>query len=587
MISTEAVSPAATTKALSSFSSSLPPPYAFEDLYSSYQNEWDQQPETSNPEDTNNDIDNDDDFDITKGVSNLQWITIPNESNNKNDTFLLACTDAGEIVTWKLVGKEQDKAVNNDIHSRLEPHSRVTISNNNGAVAEETTTNDEKKGSIDDERLTFSSLNELCIVTVDDGNARNGEATSARGAKHTKKRPRKETNDSSDALVQNRVVLVAGSDGLWCIPLLDVLQEKPSTNSNDSQQQQQSNYKPPPSSLVQLSDRPIRTVTSYTTSSHENKDDSSSSSCCFVLALEEHSNNLCQWNLSTILKNNQCSVVEVVANDTTIIAATPTTKDWKTDLSQIFSNNSGTKKNKSKTKIANRRDDNNNERATTMLVVKTNAKHDETNSNSNGFQLLVGTDRSRLWILDEESIRKKTHRGVWSLYDKSSSTQNNNTAASLKNNSSVVWTVTDIVETKGAWWTVSATTKTTSATRNKNSSSSNATPPSGLLVTWHAPTGMVMAREETREAIQAISQTHDKQKLYSAANESAIAVWESSFSLRRQGRFWASPPAIRTLAICCDNDSNSLPKKNLLAVAGVGNKVDIFLDQCRVETLRI
>ena len=273
--------------------------------------------------------------------------------------------------------------------------------------------------------------------------------------------------------------------------------------------------------------------------------------------------------------------MEVVANDTTIIAATPTTKDWKTDLSQIFSNSSGTKMNKSK----QRRDDN-NERATTMLVVKTNAKKNETNSNNNGFQLLVGTDRSRLWILDEESIRKKTHRGVWSLHDKSSSTQNNNTTASLKNNPSVVWTVTDIVESKGAWWTVSATTKTTSATRNKNSSSSNATN-TGLLVTWHAPTGMVMAREETREAIEAISQTHDKQKLYSAANESAIAVWESSFSLRRQGRFWASPPAIRTLAICCDNDSSSLPKKNLLAVAGVGNKVDIFLDQCRVETLRI
>eukprot|EP00536_Pseudo-nitzschia_multiseries_P011303 jgi/Psemu1/308063/fgenesh1_kg.377_\ len=96
---------------------------------------------------------------------------------------------------------------------------------------------------------------------------------------------------------------------------------------------------------------------------------------------------------------------------------------------------------------------------------------------------------------------------------------------------------------------------------------------------------MVVARRETREAIQAIRQQQQLPQrnspsvLYSTGNEAAVTTWDSSISFKRTGRFWASSPSSKAIAIAAGTTR--------MAVAGVGNRVDLFVDHCRVQTVRI
>mmetsp|Transcript_8841 Transcript_8841/g.19099 ORF Transcript_8841/g.19099 Transcript_8841/m.19099 type:complete len:104 (-) Transcript_8841:661-972(-) len=103
---------------------------------------------------------------------------------------------------------------------------------------------------------------------------------------------------------------------------------------------------------------------------------------------------------------------------------------------------------------------------------------------------------------------------------------------------------------------------------------------------------MVTARRETREAIHAIRQEQhhhcsSSSLLYSAGNEAAVSTWDSSFSLERTGRFWASPPSSKAVDIGIGIGIGIASGTTTMAVAGVGNRVDLFLDRCRVQTVRV
>mmetsp|Transcript_43964 Transcript_43964/g.50685 ORF Transcript_43964/g.50685 Transcript_43964/m.50685 type:complete len:159 (-) Transcript_43964:53-529(-) len=135
-----------------------------------------------------------------------------------------------------------------------------------------------------------------------------------------------------------------------------------------------------------------------------------------------------------------------------------------------------------------------------------------------------------------------------------------------------------------------------SSNNNSNSSSNssnNSNSNTGLLVTWHAPTGMIISRQETREAIYAIRQQQQDCSLssslssslvlYSASNEAAVTMWNSSFQLKQMGKFFINSPSSKAIAIL----QNGNLFDNYIAVAGVGNRIDLLLDHCRVQTVRI
>ncbi len=520
---------------------SLPPPCSYEDLYSSYQNEWEQQKKSK--DDLNKE------FaaiapDIDEFISGLEWVVLPGDSGS--DVFLLACTGSGEILVWKLAESTEDEtngaADNNNNNS-----SSSSSSNNNNpdpAMLLKRHTRcriclgseEDGIGCDDDDDRDSKALHGICVVKL---------ATTANGEEgKNKQRGRKRQRPSNGDEKQQQVVLiVAGEGGLWSIPLLDVLKQPWESTSQEL-----------PSSLLRLSSRAVQKV------------QTSPSECegpQRLFVLERDTNTLAIWNLSVVLEAHATKSSDTIGP----------TYETKIDLSRIFSGASADNSSKSKKqrRIQTRLDDC-SEHATVITVIPSLAANDR----SDGLALLVGTDRSRLWILpvpsgDDKATEQKPY--FLSLHDeKKNSCEEMRGFSGRQTASETEWSVTGVVATNGGtWWTVAA------ALATKSSNNDN----TGLLVTWHAPTGMVVARQETREAIQAI--LNDDQ-LYSAANERAITVWDSSFGLKRSGRFWASPPSSKALAILASNIETA---KSVMAVAGVGDKVDLFVDHCRVQTMRI
>lgn len=442
---------------------SLPPPCSYEELYSSYQNEWDLELERKRSR--NND----------ESVTDLEWVTL-----QSGDVYLLACTELGEILVWNLETVKENSGASSA--RLLKPCARCKISNH-----------------------SHPFLNTIRVVKI----PTQGELTNK-----SKKRQRQTDVHSSQ---QEALLIVAGDGGLWSIPLLDVLNHPWKTCDSISA---------PPASLLKLSNRSILKIQIHP--NHE---------CQRLFALERDTNTLAIWNLAAILETHANAA-----------ASSGESIDASYDLSRIFS-----------TKLQRRRINSKmgcNERATTISI--------HANSKDGGkletTLLFVGTNRSRLWIvplLNNGHLSNTSEPYFLSLHDPKS---NNNEDAS--------WKVADILVTKGStWWTVAAA-------RDKPNDAS------GLLVTWHASTGMVVARQETRETITTI--LLQDSYLYSAANEGAITVWDSAFLLKKKGRFWTSPPSSKAMAIL-----KPTVEHTILAVAGVGDMVDLFVDQCRVQTARI
>ena len=566
---------------------SLPPPYTYEDLYSSYQNEWDQQLLKKNDGTTTKDHAGDIDIDIDENVSDLQWVTLPTSDGGDihkrcNNTYLLACTGSGEVLAWKLTHSNENSTIHHlngstmNVHETrdstgpkvlLEPHARLKIGCHDDYDSEA------DGDSVDKTYHGKLSLHEMRVVVAAAATNYSGESPPRTGKHLGRKRQRPmDGNGNKEEQKQQQLLIVAGEGGLWSIPLLDLLQQPWNPSSSSS---------PSPLSLLQLSDRPILKLQESPPSSSIQKQ---SEGCLF--ALEEDTNTLAMWKLSTIFEKQ-----------TTNHERRHTPPYRTIDLSRCFSGASATggKASKSKTRrtlhdgrIGSR--SSSNERATTMLIVPTLTtdvnNSTTTISSTSEYSMLVGTDRSKLWsipIPDSKDDETTQNPRFFSLNDEGKIEESSGAEAassrrggSRRSSTCPIWRVTDILETNGStWWTVSATTK----------GHVNADTNTGLLMTWHAPTGMMVTRQETREAIQ--SMLYQTSTLYTTANEGAITAWESPFRLVRKGRFWASPRSGKALASCQPQFYADDIEYTVLAVAGVGNKVDLFLHDCRIQTVQI
>lgn len=101
----------------------------------------------------------------------------------------------------------------------------------------------------------------------------------------------------------------------------------------------------------------------------------------------------------------------------------------------------------------------------------------------------------------------------------------------------------------------------------------------GFLSTYHGPTRSMVACTQTRECIQQIA-SHDN-GLVTVGNEGVVSFWDSAYSLQRTHRVWSSSPSGCAIAI---------PRSSInttLAVGGVGPKVDLLQDCCKIQTLTL
>ncbi len=510
---------------------SLPPPCSYEDLYSSYQNEWDQQNQ-SNAKITESTPVKDVATvspDIYASISGLEWVVLPSTSiENEKDAFLLACNGLGEILVWKLAKSTKD-AANSATENKQDPplllkrHTRCRI-----CIS---ASRDDNHDGDSDSR----ALHGICVVKL--ATANNPAESSQRGRK------RQRPNGNEEQL--EPLVIVAGEGGLWSIPLLDLLEQPWEASVSPCSSQEL------PPSLLHLSSRPVQKIRISPSNGEEPQR---------LFALEQNTNTLCIWNLSVDFERH--------ARNSDTNEPAPETR---MDLSRIFEGALDGTKSKKRRRIQTQM--NGSEHATAMSVVPSDK--------SQGLIALVGTDRSRLWIIplpgsDENANELQPYffslqnERKPSLEETSSKTRG---VSGRNAGTDAVWRVSDILATNsGTWWTVAAALGSKSSNRKHT----------GLLMSWHAPTGMVVARQETREAIQAIVQDRH---LYSAANERAITVWDSSFGLKESGRFWSSPPSSKALAILSESESGKA--KSAMAVAGVGDRIDLFVDHCRVQTMRI
>lgn len=167
------------------------------------------------------------------------------------------------------------------------------------------------------------------------------------------------------------------------------------------------------------------------------------------------------------------------------------------------------------------------------------------------------------------------------------------------------WCVSQILEThQGNWWTVVANRKGGAIPQQHQQQHYL-----GLLSTWHAPSMTLLASTETREAIHRVATTLQEGDagFYSVANHQAITVWKSPFQLERTGRIWSTPLSSYAVAssssatvislssgaqerspIAIDNDAVSgSHSMEVVAVAGVGNKIDLLVNQCQIQVLTL
>lgn len=122
---------------------------------------------------------------------------------------------------------------------------------------------------------------------------------------------------------------------------------------------------------------------------------------------------------------------------------------------------------------------------------------------------------------------------------------------------------------QGQWWTVAGN----SLDANKQN----------LIATIYAPTRTLICHQQIRQSIQSMLACPSTHRVFSAANEAVITVWAAPYRLDMDSRHrvWASMPSAK--AIChIDADPLSTPT---IAVAGVGNKVDILQGDCRTQCL--
>jgi hypothetical protein len=504
----------------------LPPPYTFEKKHSSYQVEWEEHYKAS----LSPDVD----------VLDLLWHVCRKETNKTNvDQYLLACTSVGEVIIWKV----EQNALTDGIQEGLLSTNRMKA----GVIV----------GEYPLKRLRVSSgpVHKLRIF-VNEHSKENADTIVERD------NPKKRKQSLTDASIQEESqtsLYVAGSDGLWSMSIDEIL--SPAGYKDDV-----------PDKVKKLSDEDTLDIQIY---QH------------FLYALQ--SNKLLQMDLLSV--------------DGRLLSISMSPHLLPRDH-----------------RIHGQKE----ETCTSMLVTKVGSGNEFEEGIST---ILVGTNRSRVLLLrmgrdDSSSTSLRLLREPQILYVSAAQanpvetaiTVNTSRSLHVGGTSSVLtlsrnvsssshWSFLQIIEIQGTWWTAIAKRE---CYWSQDCIHDNIR---GLLVTWHAPSMTIAASVETQEALNSVAvmiqstcdgnetnyvdpkSTGSSSMLCTGTNTKAVTIWKAPYQLERTGRFWISSHssyAVAPMSLCfMDVDDEDHRKRAVVAVGGVGNQIDLFVEHCRVQVITI
>jgi hypothetical protein len=559
----------------------LPPPYSYERTYSSYGVEWEERSRQQSLDDVD--------------VTDLTWLkynpvddaTINDDDDGRDQTrYLLGCTSLGEVLVWRVPTRSPlggvHQSTNRGCVGRSKPSCRMFVPS------------------------ASPSHGKYKIAVATSPSRSSSKPTQPPNT--SRKRNRTSVEEGSDvvndAASSQDVCFVASEEGLWKIPLAALFS---STARHDGT----SNVANMGGKIRIVTTRPMTHIQVFREWQDEHNE-----SRQFLYALERDC--ISKWN---------------VTDDGGLDVDQPAASY---PLSHLLLNLG--KKHRPPPKAT--------ENATSMLVVS-DPKMSSTPTASP--LALVGTDHGRVLIVPTGSPTKDSPpSSPRSLSLNQSKGRDLVPAPAREALSGCI--VTSIMETHNTWWTVAMATSASppgKSTGQKHDTGKDGAV-GGVLSTWHAPTVTLVAVCPTRESVHSIRATapgewassdaadHDapgagagdgfrsaSSTFYSIGNESVVSLWTSPYQLERAGRVWTNPPSSKALAICPadggggggvastsksgtppasgangrddadndrkddDDDDSSNYHGCLVAVAGIGTKVDIVLDRCCIETLQL
>ena len=229
-------------------------------------------------------------------------------------------------------------------------------------------------------------------------------------------------------------------------------------------------------------------------------------------------------------------------------------------------------------------DENDKERdmtMTTIQIVPTTSNSEQSPSAC----LLVGTNRSKVLVWD-----LKDHKALEAVDLVQATTSKNNNMSKQQETRFSVASIA--VSANSYWWTIAGRTTTTTTANNRhrrNDRDSESTDAGGFCSTWHGPTRSLLTMAETNESIQDIALSLS-QHLYSVANQAMVRVWESSHRLDNKDTagIWTSPPSGKSIVTFLYQEQKQRQNhEELVAMAGVGPKVDVLKQHCLLYSLEL
>jgi hypothetical protein len=468
-------------------------------------------------------------------VLDLKWFhldkrMLPNEQEGRGLLYLLGCTSTGEIIVWSNV--ENEVAARRVEHEMME--DRKDPNGTRGAPLQPT--------PVMRFQLSTGALHKMQILVT--------TATDSVSLRIAKNMVLQEHQSAKSSDSPAFTLFVAGAKGLWYLPLYRLL-----FSHEDFLQAASSDV------LTVLRDGPILDI-----------------------QLQQHG---CLY----VLKSKSLVVIDLATLYKPVLHL---------PLSPFLKNQQNRRWQRQKTK---------QELCTTIHV----SKIDKGNAKT---LVLVGTNQSRIILLTIEGNADAST--TFSLAEKPRILLLESTpprgfgespAVSSPSNCEALgglsWSVTKIMEMHGTWWMVAA-----KANHDNHSTPTNhhgsivQQVNNGLLTTFYVPIETAVASCQTREAIHDIvsncstttsietQEQNDALEFYTVGNNRVVSIWKSPYQLERSGRLWVSPTSTKTIAaITCnctnENETGSDRPAIWTAMAGIGNCVDLFVDNCRIRTLTI
>lgn len=181
--------------------------------------------------------------------------------------------------------------------------------------------------------------------------------------------------------------------------------------------------------------------------------------------------------------------------------------------------------------------------------------------------LLIGTSDSKILLWTPTTSSSNKVESI-SLHETDiSKSENTGTGTGGTGSLPFEIVVTTIHCTGDNWWIIAGTC------RNKKLSNRS------ILATLHGATRTLISHKVLRETIYGIHY-HQSQssRLYTIANEDVVSVWDSPYRLELIQRLWSSPPSGRAMVKV---------GSTRVAVAGIGSKIDLLENDCRVQSLLV